>query len=80
MSGRYTYICEECNERQVLSRAERASRFRPRCRFCGSLHLTPVNKDMVANREALHGIVKRQQKDKAQRMSSISRKRKRNRK
>lgn len=80
MSGRYTYICEDCGEKQTLTRAERASRFRPRCRFCGSLHLVPTNKDMVENRETMHGIVRQEQKDKSQRMSSVSRKRKRNKK
>lgn len=80
MSGRYTYICEDCGERQVLSRAERASRFRSKCRFCGSLHLVPINKNMVENREALHGIVRQEQKDKSQRISNVSKKIKRNQK
>jgi len=72
MSGRYTYICEDCNERQVLSRTERANKFRSKCSFCGSLHLIPVSKNMVENREALHSIVLQERKTKT------GRKRKRN--
>jgi len=64
MSGRYTYICEDCNERQLLTRAKRANRFRPRCKFCGSLHLVPVNKNMVEERRTQHDITLRERKEK----------------
>ena len=59
MIGNYTYICNDCKEKQILSRVERASRFRPRCRFCGGLHLDPVKKDLVKNRADLHTVALR---------------------
>lgn len=64
MAGCYTYKCENCDKRQILTRAERASRFRPRCRFCGSLHLVPVNKNMIEERRTQHDIALRERKAK----------------
>ena len=78
MIGCYTYICRDCKEKFKLTRTERASRFRPRCRFCGSLHLDPVKKELVKSRTDLHTVALRIRKEKFQRLNTISYNRKKN--
>ena len=48
--GKRKFICLECGDATYFRSSERSSRFRYRCRWCGSLALEP-SKDSMAKKE-----------------------------
>ncbi len=41
MRGCFKFVCEDCQGETMISPRARNSRFKPRCRHCGSPYLVP---------------------------------------